>query len=331
MQSFGSNISEIKSLGELATLFEIAHDEVLTKSAYVRPIRSYELIKPEAKCQFLKRSKSCGQSHQHGYVVETNAGKQVLIGHCCALNHLGLDDEKVKNDFKQLSAAERDALRRIRVEQLLAQKEELTQEVKQALIDVRELKSQASVITDALPRQVVSSLYERWKRNTMRVTCEYLIVRTGDDGNGNKIKENNWYPHDCGILKGLGSWLMIEEEPFTVQLYQFLHALENIPAKKRLNNDELATAESVLNKLAHLKVLKGEIKDQFEAITEFKTLSNILIAVQLFANRSLRAEVVKAAYLLSGEAVPNLPSKVVDAIDRSIRQLHSASGLRMAP
>lgn len=330
MQSFGSNISEIKSLGELATLFKIAHDEVLTKNNYIRPIRSYELIKPEAQCQFLKRNKSCGQSHQHGYVVETDAGKQVLIGHCCALNHLGLDDEKVKNDFKQLSAAERDTIRRIRVEQLLAQKEKLAQEVKQALANVKDLRSEARVIIQALPAQVVSTLYERWKRNTTKVTCEYLIVRTGDDGNGKKIKEKNWYPHDCGTLKGLGPWLMIEEEPFTVQLYQLLHTLEDIPAKKRLTNDELATAESILNNLAHLKVLKREIKLQREAISDFKTLSNILIVVQLFANRSLRAEVVKTAHLLTGEPIPNMPSKVVDAIDHSIRLLYSASGLRIA-
>lgn len=330
MQSFASNISQIKSLGELTTLFEIAHDEVLTKDTYIRPIRSYELIKPEAQCQFLKRNKSCGQSHQHGYVVETSAGKQVLIGHCCALNHLGLDDEKIRTDFRQLTAAERAAIRRIRVEQLLAQKEQLIQEVKQALADVRDLKSEASVIIQALPAQVVSTLYERWKRGATRVTCEYLMVRTGDDGNGKKIKEKNWYPHDCGTLKGLGPWLMIEEEPFTVQLYQFLHALEDIPLKKRLTNAELATAESVLNSLAHLNVLKREIKHQREAISDFKTLSNILIAVQLFANRLLRAEVVKTAHLLTGESIPSMPSKLVDAIDHSIRQLYSADGLRIA-
>ncbi|OLU16984.1 hypothetical protein BVH01_10510 [Pseudomonas sp. PA1(2017)] len=330
MRSFESNISEIRSLGELATLFEIASDEILTKNNYLRPVRSYELIKADARCQYLKGNKNCGQSHQHGYVVETLDGKQVLIGHCCAHKHLGLDDEKIKNEFQQVSAADREALRRAKVEQLLAQKDEFTQEVKLILSDVRNLRDSAFKVTEALPRQLVSALHERWKRNALKVMWEYLVVRTGDDGTGKKIKENSWYPHDCGTLKGLGPWLSIEDEHFTSQLYSFLHALQKIPEKKKLNKEELAYAEVVLNDLASLKVIKREVNAQNEAISEFKKLPNMLITVQMFGNRLLRAEIVEKIYLLAGESLAMAPNRVVDAIDQSIRQRYSASGLRIA-
>lgn len=331
MFSTGSTINEIKTLEEVNHLFKIEQDYVLTKQSYRRPLRSYELISADAKCQFLKKSKNCGQAHQHGFVVETCDDKQVLIGHCCALNHLGLDDEKVKNDFRQLSANERDAMRRAKIENLLATRDELTSNVKRILWEVKFLQAEADRVLTILPLKLVRALIDRWKRNTLKVNCEYLIIKKGKDDRGKTVTENSWYPHDCGTLKGLGPWLDLEKMAYTQQLYTFLHKLQNIPDKKRLTNDDLVIAESVINELTGLSVLEREVKVQHRLISEFCAMPNLLITVQLFASRDLRAEIVNAIHQVSGESLQVAASRVVDAIDKSIREKYNASGLRMAP
>ncbi|WP_236191689.1 hypothetical protein [Pseudomonas pharyngis] len=331
MISVASAISEIKTIEEINHLFKIEHDYTLTKDAYRRPLRPYELINPDAKCQFLKKNKTCGQQHQHGFVVETCDNKKVLIGHCCALNHLGLNDEKVRNDFKRLSATERDEIRRSKIDVLLAKKETLTRDVKQILGEVKLLQSDASQVLASLPTQLVKTLSDRWKRNTLKVSCEYLIIKREKDKSGRTDVEKSWHPHECETLKGLGTWLQVENQNYAQRLYEFLHKLQNISLKKRLTKDELATAESVFNELAELDVLEREIKKQRSLIIEFCTLPNLLVTVQLFANRELRAAIVESAYHLSGESLKVSSSRVVDAIDRSIREHYKADGLRIAP
>ena len=93
-------IVEIRTLAELLSLYEIASDSTLTKDQYRNPLRPYRLIQPEASCQYQKNGKRCSQMHQHGFVVERHDDSKVLIGNCCALNHLGLDDEQVRGELK---------------------------------------------------------------------------------------------------------------------------------------------------------------------------------------------------------------------------------------
>lgn len=95
-----NGIIEIRTLNEINGHFVIDPECILTKETYSIPIRPYRLIKPDAKCQYLKKGKRCAQEHQHGYIVECKDGKQVLIGNCCALNHLGLDDEQIVGRLK---------------------------------------------------------------------------------------------------------------------------------------------------------------------------------------------------------------------------------------
>lgn len=90
-----NGIVEIRTLAELLSLYEIASDSTLAKDQYRNPLRPYRLIQPEASCQYQKNGKRCSQMHQHGFVVERHDDSKVLIGNCCALNHLGLDDEQV--------------------------------------------------------------------------------------------------------------------------------------------------------------------------------------------------------------------------------------------
>lgn len=330
MFSARAAIDEIKTLDEIYQLFEVESEYVLTRDTFSRPLRTYNLINPDAKCQFLKKSKTCGQSHQHGYVVETIEGKQVLIGHCCAFNHLGLDDDQVKNDFKRMSAAERDALRRLKVERLLARKGELATRVKHLLWEAKIFDAEAERVLSAFPPKVVAALVDRWKRDSLKVTWEYLIVKRSKDERGKTSEEKRWYPHECGVLKGLGGWLEPEKLKYISQLYQYLHTLDNIPEKKRLNSIELKAAEAVLNELLGLDVFERELKRQRALINQFMAVPNLQLTVQLFANRELRAETVKAMYTLSGESLEIPPSRLVDEIDRSIREHYNAAGLRIA-
>lgn len=120
--SLSRGIVEIRTLDELSSLYEIAPDCTLTKEQYRNPLRPYRLIRPEASCQYQKNGKRCSQLHQHGFVVELHDDSKVLIGNCCALNHLGLDDEQVRGDFKRLSATERQNIRRHKIETMLNQR-----------------------------------------------------------------------------------------------------------------------------------------------------------------------------------------------------------------
>lgn len=88
-------IIEIRSLTDLFSLFNIGADITLTKEQYSHPLRPYRLIQPEASCQYQKKGTRCSKMHQHGFVVELKDGSNVLIGHCCAHNHLGLHDAEV--------------------------------------------------------------------------------------------------------------------------------------------------------------------------------------------------------------------------------------------
>ena len=331
MLAVSSFINEIKTIEEIDQMFHIERDYVLTKQTYRRPLRSYKLINADAKCQFLKKSQNCGQAHQHGFVVETHDDKQVLIGHCCALNHLGLDDDQVKNDFRQLSASERDTIRRAKIEALLSTRDDLTSSVKAILLEVRSLQADAGRVFVALPLKLIIALADRWKRNTLKVSCEYLIVKKGKDDSGKMITENFWYPHDCGTLKGLGAWLELEKLNYTQQVYTLLHKLQSIPTKKRLTKDELLRAETVVNELKGLSLLEREVKQQRALISDFCEMPNLLTMVQLFANREFRAEIVEAIHLLAGEQLKGLPSRIVDTIDQSIREKYNAAGLRIAP
>lgn len=69
---------------------------------------------------------------------------------------------------------------------------------------------------------------------------------------------------------------------------------------------------------------------QRSLISDSCLLSNLLITVQLLASRELRAEIVDAVHQLSGESLGASPSRVVNAIDQSIRERYKADGLRMA-
>ncbi|MGE1887833.1 hypothetical protein [Pseudomonas aeruginosa] len=106
-----NGIVEIRTLAELLSLYEIASDSTLTKDQYRNPLRPYRLIQPEASCQYQKNGKRCSQMHQHGFVVERHDDSKVLIGNCCALNHLGLDDEQVRGELKNHSRTADQAMR----------------------------------------------------------------------------------------------------------------------------------------------------------------------------------------------------------------------------
>lgn len=325
-----STISEIDTLEALNKLFDIEYGHVFIKDAYYRPLRSYNLINSDARCQFLKHSKCCDTAHQRGYVVETTDNKRVLIGHCCALKHLGLDDEQVQNDFKRLTAAEKDALRRQRVQGLLERREALTLRAKDLLKAFKQLQAEATRVLDMLPPELVVVLVDRWKRNALKVMWEYMTIKHGEDERGKAIVEKAWYPHECGRLRGLGAWLQIDETTHIQQLYEFLRQLKSVPLKPHLTNPELESAEAVLSSISSLDLIARELTLQRKLIAEFCALSNLIIHVQLFANRDLRARVVEAVHRVAGQTLTTSASRFVDAIDEAIRTQYKAAGIRIA-
>ncbi len=331
-----NGIVEIRTLADLLSLFEIAADRTLTKEQYRKPVRPYRLIKAEASCQYQKNGKHCGQMHQHGYVVECHDEAKVMIGNCCALNHLGLDDDKVRSDLLALSAGERQNIRRHRVETLLQERESFIKRVRTANIKHRVLQDRINYVLEALPQLVGDILLDRWKRNALEVIWEYQIVKTSkekDDENERSEKtytERRWYPHSFGKLKGLGAWLQLQQQGYQERLLALRRQLEAIPTKPKLSQAELADAETVLNQMSSLAVIERELESQGRLLDEFLTQGNLLLTIPLVKSQQVQAETVKAVYQLLNEPCPSSPEKYVAELEVAIKQRYSSNSIRIA-
>lgn len=325
-----SDTLEIKTLEQLNALYEIASKVVLTKSTFSSPLRLYRLIKPDAKCQYLRGSKSCGQEHQHGYVVETTDEKHVLIGHCCALNHLGLDDEKVKASFSRVRKEYGIAIRQARVNQILQGKDLLIKQVKESLKETVAVLSEANRILRLLPEHISKTLVDRHKRRDMAVKWEYLIVKTEKEDDGRVVSKKYWHPHTFGFLKGSGDWLEPSAMPHRSDLLMLLHELENIPSKESLTKDEMESAESVIKRVSSLDKLRRDLSTQRKLMEDFCRMDNLILLAQLTSNRSLRADTVIAIHEILGASLQQDANKFINSIDRDAREQYGASGLRIA-
>ncbi|MGR6740359.1 hypothetical protein [Pseudomonas chlororaphis] len=325
-----NGIVEIRTLAELSSLYEIASDSTLTKDQYRNPLRPYRLIRPEASCQYEKNGKRCSQMHQHGFVVERHDDSKVLIGNCCALNHLGLDDEQVRGGFMKLSATERQNIRRHRVETMLKQRENLIGRVRAASIKFRDLQSKASLILSTLPCEVGGVLLDRWKRNALEVSWEYLLIKKGKDEKGKPYEERSWYPHSFGKLKGLGLWLQLNQQLYQKNLLDLRRQLEAVPIKTRLSQVELELAETALKQVATLETIERELQDQIELLDNFRKSENLQLAIQVVSNQKVRAKTVTAVFHLIGEPCSTSPEKYVAEIDLALKQKYSAGGIRIA-
>ena len=124
------NYVEIKSLHQLYEIYDIDCAGSLSKDNYSHPLKPYHLTNTEARCQYLKGKTVCGQQHQFGYVVETKEGEKVIVGHCCALKHLGIDDKEIQNDFSKARRNEDYERRRAKVLKFLSSRDAVADELK---------------------------------------------------------------------------------------------------------------------------------------------------------------------------------------------------------
>lgn len=322
-------IVELRTLADLNSLYHLAAECTFTKEQYRTPLRPYRLIKAEASCQYQKHGRRCAQLHQHGYVVELHDASLVLIGNCCALNHLGLDDEQIRGQFKRLSATERQNIRRHRVEALLINRESLIDRVRAANNKHRELQSRASAVLSTLPQRIGELLNDRWKRSALGVSWDYQVVKKGTDEKGNPYEERHWYPHSFGKLKGLGLWLQLGERRYQERLLEMRKGLEAISPKSRLKTAELESAEAALNDMTELAVIERELHDQVTLLNDFLEPSNLQLTVQLISSHQARADTVEAVYRLLGQSLDVSPSRHVAAIDLAFKQRYSTGAIRI--
>nr|WP_315444923.1 hypothetical protein [uncultured Pseudomonas sp.] len=321
---------EIRYLDEIKSLFAIDFDCLLSKENYARPLRSYHLIKSEAQCQFLKKGSRCGQEHSHGFAVECVGGQRVLIGNCCAFNHLGLDDDQVKKNLLELGSAERVSIRTYQINERLKERAELTTRIKNALKQLRHLESQILRIREAFPEEIFEHLVERWRRDSLQVIWEYQITKKDETAKGKDAVERRWYPHICGFLKGLGPWLDLDAQRYQEKLYSFLHRVEAIPTKKRLTKAELSETESTLRDVGALSVSERELGTQQKLITDFLDPANLLLTVQLVKTQTLRAKNVQAMQRLTSTLLDVRPERFVAEVDQDLKRRYGATGIRIA-
>lgn len=323
-------IIEIRSLTDLLSLYEISADITLTKEQYSHPLRPYRLIKPEASCQYQKKGTCCSTMHQHGFVVALKDGSMAVIGHCCALNHLGLDDADVRRAFTQLDAAEKRKIRRHKVETLLVQRGAFAERIKMANIRHRKLLGRISQVLGTLPNPVGDSLQTRWKSGNLEVLWSYQIIKKGIDEAGKRYEERHWYPHSFGKLKGMGLWLQLGQQGYQEKLVDLRRQLDEIPDKTRLNNTELEQAEVILNRLSELMVIERELDSQNRLVEDFLDPANLEMTIQLTSNQKTRAETVLAVHRLRDEPCGMAPEKYVAEIDLRLKQRYSAGAIKIA-
>lgn len=323
-------VIEIRSLADLTSLYEVSADITLTKEQYSHPLRPYRLIKPEASCQYQKKGTRCSKMHQHGFVVVMKDSSMALIGHCCAHNHLGLDDDEVRQALTQLTATEKQNIRRHKVETLISQRDTFLSRVKAANLTHRALEARRNMVLQTLPDRVCRVLLNRWRSGKLEVLWDYQIIKTGIDETGKSYTERHWYPHSFGKLKGLGVWLHLEKQHYQERLLDFRRQLEAIPSKARLTNGELEKAEAALNMVAELGVIERELQSQSRLLDAFLDPANLEITIQLISNQKTRAETVRAVHGLRNEQCAITPDRYVAEIDQRLKQRYSSGAIRIA-
>lgn len=318
-----------KTITGLNELFDIDGDETLSKDNFSHPVRSYRLYKPEAKCQYLKRSTPCRKEHQHGYVVKTNNGKHVLIGHCCAEKHLGIEDKEIKNSFSKLRQAEDFEFRTKRASKFLTDRDKISADLKALSKEAETLCDNAFQIIQLLPHEVVRLLVDRFKRRNFEILWKYSRTKEVIE-NGKKKTEVTWYPLKFKPLKGLGNWLQPRRNSLKPKIDAILHELEELPNQIHLERGDLKKAESIIKQLSRFNAMKGEIAKQNNLLQEFCTKENLKLLMQITGNQKLRAEIVCAEHAILGKPHPSQPARVVSEFDNGLRKENKASGLKLA-
>lgn len=324
-----SEIVEIKTLADLLSLFDVASDGTLTKEQYRNPLRGYRLYQPEACCQYLKNGKRCSQMHQHGYIVERQDDSKVLIGNCCALKHLGLDDDQVLDAFRKVTAAEKENVRRHRIESLLTNRESLISRVKTARIRLRGLEARANRVLETLPGQVADALLNRWRQGTLDVAWQYQIVKAGKDVDGEQVVDKNWYPHSFGRLKGMGTWLQLDGQGYREKLLSLSRHLDAIPTRSSLSRSELDAAELALREVATLEVVERELATEAGLLQDFLEFENLRLVIHIVSNQKERAKAVTAVHQLTGEPLTIAPEKYVSDFERALKQHYKSNSVRI--
>lgn len=157
---------------------------------------------------------------------------------------------------------------------------------------------------------------------------EYQITKTGTE-NGRKVVEKSWYPSSYGKLTGLGAWLEWDHQTYAGRISDYRKQLELIPAKDQLTNAEIDHAEATLNNVAAITSLERELRALSKMISDFVEPSNLVRAVHLTSNQSVRAETVIAVHRLTGDTLAMTPERFVVDVDVALKRKHDATGLRI--
>lgn len=212
---------------------------------------------------------------------------------------------------------------------MLKQRESLIGRVRAASIKFRDLQNKAGLILSTLPTEVGGVLLNRWKRNALEVSWEYLLIKKGKDEKGKPYEERSWYPHSFGKLKGLGLWLQLDQQLYQETLLSLRRQLDAIPTKARLSQVELELAEATLKQVTTLDIIERELQDQLELLGDFRKPANLQLAIQVVSNHKIRAETVKAVHQLMGEPCSTAPRNMLPKLNwrlsRSIRRAAFAS------
>lgn len=325
------NYVEIKSLQQLFDFFDIDRSVSLSKENYYRPRKYYRLQKSEAKCQFLNGRTVCGQEHQIGYVVETKNAKLVIIGHCCALKHLGIDDKDIQREFSKARRNEDFERRRAFVLKFLSTRDAVVEDLQLLEKNSEHFFLESSRIIQLLPKQIRKNLEDRWKRRDFSLRWRCLKPKMRDKGNGRQeVIRYEWSAVEYPPLSGLGSWLHPRWGSSSKNISELRTQLEKLPKHSLLSVDQVKEAEKVIKQIKELDHVKAWHAQQLELISQFCEKENIMRLAFLSDDRNLRTETIRAVYSILGEKPPAEAAQIIADIDNSLREKYGASSLKIA-
>ncbi|QFS87050.1 MULTISPECIES: hypothetical protein [unclassified Marinobacter] len=330
MSSDSLHILNIKTYSQLCESFDINGDEPLSKDNFRCPIKSYRLLKQEARCQYLRGQHICGQEHLWGYVVETKSNNKVLIGNCCAEKHLGIEDKDIKLAFSRLRKSEKLEADRAKVRKFLAGRKEIENRLGYLKQVAESNFHEASRIVENLPGPILKTLRDRWKRRSFDLTWEYSVRKEVKREDGSTSTAEDWHLMDFRPLEGLGDWLTPRRGGWGISFSAVGRRLNNLPTHLFLSEPEIKEAEEVIKQVSQLDKIEQELVRQRKLMRNFCRKDNLDLLMQLTPNRKLRADAVRAAHRIIGEDLRQDASRVVDNFDDSLRRKYGASGLRMA-
>lgn len=317
----------IRRLDELFDTYPVDTESILEPDKYLEPIAPYKLVTSEAKCQYLRGSKQCGQHHMKGVVLRTTENKYVLIGNCCAFSKLGIVHEQVGAELKSFDRAVKLAERQERLEELIRNKDFRLLSIDTMRSELGAIISSVDKLRESLPASTVDRLNERAKSRTTQVIWEYRTIKEGEI-DGERHEEIKWYPITIGELRGLAIWEDSQLTHFRKELAELRSNLRDLSLADEPSESEITQAEIRLSGLQNVTGHKQFVERYRKNLEQFFGIQNLLLLPHIMSDHKQRAACLDAVSRILNRPIDVSAQRDISEFDARLRNRCNSSHIR---